>query len=167
MPAYENKYPDVASAAAIDTAIPRAWDGFLAYVISQVGSPPVLAVVAMALLASTLSSPRAWRWAGVYVFLAIVTPILYLFWLLSHGWVSDLDVQLREVEDQRPLGGRCWCRDADLVADRGHPAAPGRRGHHRLVARAAAPPHRCPDHRRCGARLCHLLGRGFGEVLRA
>jgi membrane-associated phospholipid phosphatase len=102
MPAYENKYPDVASPAAIDTAIPRAWDGFLAYVISQVGSPPVLAVVAMALLASTLSSPRAWRWAGVYVFLAIVTPILYLFWLLSHGWVSDLDVQLRE-ERTRPL----------------------------------------------------------------
>ena len=102
MPAYENKYPDVASPAAIDTAIPRAWDGFLAYVISQVGSPPVLAVVAMALLASTLSSPRAWRWAGVYVFLAIVTPILYLLWLLSHGWVSDLDVQLRE-ERTRPL----------------------------------------------------------------
>ena len=102
MPAYENKYPDVASPAAVDTAIPRAWDGFLAYVISQVGSPPVLAVVAMALLASTLSSPRAWRWAGVYVFLAIVTPILYLLWLLSHGWVSDLDVQLRE-ERARPL----------------------------------------------------------------
>jgi membrane-associated phospholipid phosphatase len=36
------------------------------------------------------------------VFLAIVTPILYLFWLLSHGWVSDLDVQLRE-ERTRPL----------------------------------------------------------------
>jgi len=102
MPAYENKYPDVASPAAVDAAIPRAWDGFLAYVISQVGSPPVLAVVAMALLASTLSSPRAWRWAGVYVFLAIVTPILYLLWLLSHGWVSDLDVQLRE-ERARPL----------------------------------------------------------------
>jgi membrane-associated phospholipid phosphatase len=102
MPAYENKYPDVASPPVVDRAIPRAWDGFLAYVISQVGSPPVLAVGAMALLASTLSSPRAWRWAGVYVFLAIVTPILYMFWLLSHGWISDLDVQLRE-ERARPL----------------------------------------------------------------
>ena len=70
--------------------------------ISQVGSPPVLAATAMALIASTLSSPRAWRWAGAYVFLAILTPILYLFWLLHRGRVSDLDVQLRE-ERVRPL----------------------------------------------------------------
>lgn len=86
----------------VDTTIPKAWDGFLAYMISQVGSPPVLAATAMALIASTLSSPRAWRWAGAYVFLAILTPILYLFWLLHRGRVSDLDVQLRE-ERVRPL----------------------------------------------------------------
>jgi membrane-associated phospholipid phosphatase len=102
-----------AAPPAVDTTIPRAWDGFLAYMISQVGSPPVLAATAMALIASTGSSSRAWRWAGVYVFLAILTPILYLFWLIHRGRVSDLDVQLRE-ERTRPLiftiacGGLAW-----------------------------------------------------------
>jgi membrane-associated phospholipid phosphatase len=80
----------------VDTTIPRTWDGRLAYVISQIASPPVLTIAAMALLASTLASPRAWKWAGVYVMLAIVTPILYLVWLVHQGRVTDLDVQLRE-----------------------------------------------------------------------
>ena len=80
----------------VDTTIPRTWDGRLAYVISQIASPPVLTIAAMALLASTLASPRAWTWAGVYVMLAIVTPILYLVWLVHQGRVTDLDVQLRE-----------------------------------------------------------------------
>jgi membrane-associated phospholipid phosphatase len=87
---------------AIDTAIPRAWDGLLAYVISKLGSPPMLATAAMALIASTLSSPRAWRWAGVYVFLAIVTPVVHLIWLVRQGQVTDVDVQLRE-QRTRPL----------------------------------------------------------------
>ena len=81
---------------AVDTTIPRSWDGILAYVISQVGSPPVLGAAAMALIASTLSIPRAWTWAGVYVFLAILTPLLYLVWLVRRGLITDLDVQLRE-----------------------------------------------------------------------
>ena len=80
----------------VDTTIPRTWDGRLAYVISQIASPPVLAIAAMALIAATLSSPRAWTWAGVYVVLAILAPILYLVWLVHRGRVTDLDVQLRE-----------------------------------------------------------------------
>jgi hypothetical protein len=86
----------------VDTAIPKAWDGRLAYVVSQVGSPPVLAPAAMALTASVLSSSRAWTWAGIYVFLAVVTPLSYLIWLRHRGVVSDLDVQLRE-QRIRPL----------------------------------------------------------------
>jgi len=91
-----------ATAAAVDTTVPKAWDGFLAYVISQVCSPPVLATAAMAIIAWTLASPHAWRWAGTYVFLAIVAPLVHLFWLVWRGRVSDLDVQLRE-ERTRPL----------------------------------------------------------------
>jgi membrane-associated phospholipid phosphatase len=85
-----------------DTTIPKTWDGLLAYVISQVFCPPVLSVVALILIASTLSMPRAWRWAGFYAAMAILTPLLYLVWLLHRGYVSDLDVQLRE-ERARPL----------------------------------------------------------------
>jgi membrane-associated phospholipid phosphatase len=86
----------------VDTTIPKAWDGRVAYVISQIGSPPVLAIGAMILTASTLSSPRAWIWTGIYVFLAIVTPLLYLIWLVRRGLLTDLDAQLRE-QRMRPM----------------------------------------------------------------
>jgi len=91
-----------AAPMVVDKTIPKSWDGLLAYVISQVGSPPVLGAAAMALTAATLSNAHAWAWAGVYVFLAILTPLLHLLWLLHRGRVSDLDVQLRE-ERMRPL----------------------------------------------------------------
>ncbi len=91
-----------ATPVVVDATIPKAWDGLLAYAISQVGSPPVLGAAVMALIASTLSSPRAWTWAGVYVFLAILTPLLYLVWLVRRGRITDLDVQLRE-QRTRPL----------------------------------------------------------------
>jgi len=90
------------SPAVVDNALPKAWDGRLAYVISQVGSPPVLASAAVAVAASVLSSPQAWMWAAVYVSLAILAPLLYLVWLVRRGWVTDLDVQLRE-QRWRPL----------------------------------------------------------------
>lgn len=78
------------------------WDHHLAFVISQVGSPPVLAPVMMAVTASFVSTPRAWTWAGVYVCLAVVFPFLYLLWLLRRGLITDLDVQHRE-QRTRPL----------------------------------------------------------------
>jgi hypothetical protein len=90
------------AAPTVDVAVPRRWDGFLAYVISRIASPPLLATGAMALVASTLSSPRAWSWAGAYVFVAIVTPVLYLIWLVRRGRVTDVDVQLRE-QRARPM----------------------------------------------------------------
>jgi membrane-associated phospholipid phosphatase len=89
-------------AVAVDTSIPRAWDGRVAYVASMVFSPPVLSVIVMLLTASVLSGVRAWAWAGIYVFLAVLLPLLYLVWLLHRGLVTDLDVQLRE-QRIRPL----------------------------------------------------------------
>jgi hypothetical protein len=76
--------------------VSEAWDGRLAYAISQVGSPPVLTATAIVLNGSTLSSPRAWVWAGIHIFLAVLAPLLYLVWLVRRGWVTDLDVQLRQ-----------------------------------------------------------------------
>ena len=76
--------------------ISQPWDGRLAYAISQVGSPPVLTATAIALNGSTLSSPRAWVWAGIHVLLAVLAPLLYLVWLVRWGLVTDLDVQLRQ-----------------------------------------------------------------------
>jgi len=76
--------------------VSEAWDGRLAYAISQVGSPPVLTAAAIALNGSTLSSPRAWGWAGIHILLAVLAPLLYLVWLVRRGLVTDLDVQLRQ-----------------------------------------------------------------------
>jgi membrane-associated phospholipid phosphatase len=88
--------------AAVDTSIPNKWDGRVAYVASMIFSPPMLNAVVMLLTASTLSSGRAWMWAGIYVFLTVLVPLLYLVWLLRRGLVADLDVQLRE-QRIRPL----------------------------------------------------------------
>jgi hypothetical protein len=99
--------------AAVETGLPKAWDGLLAYVLTNVGSPPVLAPAAMALTASVLAEPRAWTWAGFYVLLTVVAPVLYLIWLKHRGLITDLDVQLRE-QRTRPMvftlacGGLAW-----------------------------------------------------------
>jgi membrane-associated phospholipid phosphatase len=74
----------------------------LAYVISQVGSPPVLVLTAIVLSASGIASAQAWLWAGVHGLLAVLVPFAYLVWLVRQGGVTDLDVQLRE-QRMRPL----------------------------------------------------------------
>jgi len=80
----------------------RAWDRHLAYAISMVGSPPVLATTVIGLTASTIATLKAWVWAGVYVLLAIFTPLLNVFLLVRRGRVTDIDVCLRE-QRIRPL----------------------------------------------------------------
>ena len=88
------------SAAIVDLAISRNRDGDLARAISNAGSPPVLTALAMGLTATTLSQPRAWLWAVLYVLIAVLTPFLYLARLVRKGKVTDLDVQLREQRKQ-------------------------------------------------------------------
>ncbi|HDQ73244.1 MAG TPA: hypothetical protein ENN19_14300 [Chloroflexi bacterium] len=85
--------------ASIHKGVPEDWIGRLAYVISQIGSPPVLAFASMALAAMSFApfpGPQAWIWIGGYALLAILFPLMYLIYLLRKGLVSDLDVQLRE-----------------------------------------------------------------------
>lgn len=89
-----------ASPRVMDSDAPRAWDGQLAALISTVGSPPVLASTALLVTALTLSSPRAWMWVGIYLLLGVLTPFLYLVWLVKRGDVTDVDVQLRKQRAQ-------------------------------------------------------------------
>lgn len=79
----------------------RAADA-LANVLSSVACPPVLAAGMMAISASIVGTAQAWRFAVLYVSLAIATPIIYLVWLIRRGVVSDLDVKIRG-ERWRPL----------------------------------------------------------------
>ena len=80
----------------VPLAPPRTWDERLARVISNVGSPPMLITLVIGLPASAIPYPGAWRWASVYVFVAVLTPFLYLAWLVEQGKVTDLDVKRRE-----------------------------------------------------------------------
>jgi membrane-associated phospholipid phosphatase len=86
----------------VDRALPREWDGRLAYAISMVGSPPVLAIAAIALTAAVLASPGVWLWAMTYVSVAVMIPMVYILWQVRQGRLSDLDIQLRR-QRARPL----------------------------------------------------------------
>lgn len=77
-------------------ARPHGLDMHIAYIVSQVGSPPVLAPASLVFIAAMSATARVWALTGVYILLAVVTPLAYLVWLLRHGRVTDLDVQRRE-----------------------------------------------------------------------
>ena len=93
--------------------VPRAWDGRIAYVITNIASPPVLGLFVLVLASSTLASLAAWTWTGVYVVIAVLAPLAFLVSLMHRGAVTDLDVQLRE-QRVKPLifslvcGGLAW-----------------------------------------------------------
>lgn len=52
--------------------------------------------ILMTINLAALCTPRAWAWAGAYIWLAILTPLLYIVWQVRRGRISDIDVQLRE-----------------------------------------------------------------------
>ena len=92
---------------------PRASSEFLAGLISQVGSPPLLLSAGIVALASRLGRADAWDYAGLLILLTVVTPMLHLAWLCGRGEVADLEVQRRE-ERIKPMlfstlcGGLAW-----------------------------------------------------------
>jgi membrane-associated phospholipid phosphatase len=75
---------------------PKSLAEYLAYGISQLGSPPVLGLLPLVLIVSSLPLPGIWLWTGVYLLLAIIAPVSFLLWQVLHGHVSDLDIHLRE-----------------------------------------------------------------------
>jgi membrane-associated phospholipid phosphatase len=72
-----------------------------AYWISKLGSPPVLVILMLLLIALTASSPSIWLWNGAYL-IAVIIPLLYLFRLLRQDKITDMDVFVRE-QRARPL----------------------------------------------------------------
>ncbi len=75
---------------------PKTKGEYIAYSISQVGSPPVWGLFALALVATTLTFANDWPWLGLYLLLNILTPLSFLVWQLRRGSITDLDIQLRE-----------------------------------------------------------------------
>ncbi len=74
----------------------------LAVAVSQIASPPVMAVAAAYLAAGVHGQPAAFGWATLHVVAMVLVPLAYLARLLRRGTVSDLDVYRRE-ERWRPF----------------------------------------------------------------
>lgn len=68
----------------------------LAYRISQLGSPPIMGLLALIFVVASLAWATAWLWSGVYIVMAMIVPLTFLIWQVRQGRVTDLDVQLRE-----------------------------------------------------------------------
>ena len=84
-------------ATTLDAVLKPSTRGeYLAYGISQLGSPPVMGLLGLIFIAASMTVPGVWLWFGVYVVMAMVAPMLFLIWQVRHGRVTDLDVQLRE-----------------------------------------------------------------------
>jgi membrane-associated phospholipid phosphatase len=69
---------------------------YLAFVISLLGSPPMMALYAMTGVALTLGTRQTWLWAGLYLLLAVMIPLIFLIVQVRLGNVTDMDIHLRE-----------------------------------------------------------------------
>lgn len=61
----------------------------LARLISNVLSPPVMAAPVLAMGVRLSDVPGTWRYAVMYIAVAVVTPMFHLIWLMRTGRVSD------------------------------------------------------------------------------
>lgn len=75
---------------------PNSWSEHLAHYISQIGSPPVIALLGLIFTIATITVPEAWLWGLCYLFSAVIIPMFYILWLFHKGKVTDLDLHIRE-----------------------------------------------------------------------
>jgi membrane-associated phospholipid phosphatase len=68
----------------------------IAHWISQIGSPPIVALAGFVVTLAHLGTARAWLWVALYSLLGLVGPLLFLFWQLRRGDVTDLDIHFRQ-----------------------------------------------------------------------
>jgi len=84
-------------ATTLDAVLkPKTRGEYLAYGISQIGSPPVMGLLGLIFIAASMAVPGVWLWSAIYIVMAMIAPLLFLIWQVRHGHVTDLDVQLRE-----------------------------------------------------------------------
>jgi hypothetical protein len=72
------------------------WIDWLARLVSIVGSPPVVALLGIALIAGLTHDASTWLWAVGYLLLVLPAPLLYVSWKVRRGEISDIDMFVRE-----------------------------------------------------------------------
>jgi hypothetical protein len=75
---------------------PKSWDARLARWISDVLSPPLVAIAGLILVAYTSHSAAAWKWAGLHLVLTIGVPTGYIAMKVHRGEITDMHMRLRE-----------------------------------------------------------------------
>ncbi|MBN1246120.1 MAG: hypothetical protein JXC32_00590 [Anaerolineae bacterium] len=79
-------------------AVPRpsTFGEHIAHLISQLGSPPAVAVYGSVFTATSIPAPAPWSWVILFVFFALVAPLLFLIWQVKRGDVTDIDIHFRQ-----------------------------------------------------------------------
>lgn len=82
--------------------IPMNWDEHLAKWVSDILSPPVLALSGIFLAAHAIGSSAAWWWSSYYVLMTVALPCGYIIWKVRRGEISDFHMRIRH-ERIRPM----------------------------------------------------------------
>ena len=75
---------------------PETLGEHIAHWISQLGSPPIVALAAFVATLAHLRTSRAWLWVTLYSLLGLVGPLLFLIWQVRRGDVTDFDIHFRQ-----------------------------------------------------------------------
>lgn len=76
--------------------LPRRWDTILARWVSNMISPPILAVIGLVLAAYTSHSSAGWLWAGLHLILTLGVPMGYIAHKVRRGEIVDIHMPVRE-----------------------------------------------------------------------
>lgn len=76
--------------------IVQGWDYRMAHLVSDVLNPPLVASAGIFLMAAVIDTIAAWVWAAVFVVVAVISPTLYVVWLLKKGRIETFHIPNRE-----------------------------------------------------------------------
>jgi len=72
------------------------WDERLAHWISDLFSPPLLAVIGILLVLQTTNTAISRWWIIYYLTLTVIVPVMYLIWKLHRKEINDFHMYVRE-----------------------------------------------------------------------
>ena len=67
----------------------------VAQVVSNVGSPPVVGLLAVIVSIAAVPTAQQMRWGLIYIAVAILLPVAYVFELVRRGKVTDFHLNTR------------------------------------------------------------------------
>jgi membrane-associated phospholipid phosphatase len=98
----KNKFSEISINEPPFQALPGREDSWLAWWISQLFSPPILAVVGLLIAALALGFNRVWYWVATTLILAVVTPVVDIIRRVRNGSLTDFHMRVR-AERGRPM----------------------------------------------------------------